>query len=284
LNEINDSLPQIVRNGNADTFIEPFVGSGAVLFYVLENYSFQQVHIYDVNKELINIYEQLKINVGAVVEQLELLEKTYLPADSVVRKEFYYDRRKEFNELKVAEVQSQEIKARLAALMIFLNRTCFNGLYRVNKKGLFNVPMGNYAMPTICNKENLFAVSEALQNVTMSVGDYKLSEEVATAKSFVYFDPPYRPLNASSSFTSYSEFDFTDEQQKELATYYRQLDKKGCKLMLSNSDPKNTVPDDEFFDELYSGFNVKRVFVTRMINANADGRGKVSELLITNYE
>ena len=165
-----------------------------------------------------------------------------------------------------------------------MNRTCFNGLYRVNKSGKFNVPCGKYKNPTICDSKNLRNLSKLIQNVIFEYGDYKKSSEYVDDKTFVYFDPPYRPLSITSGFTSYTKEDFNDENQKELAEYYNKLNLKNAKLMLSNSNPKNTNENDNFFEKIYKGFNINEVSAKRMINANAKGRGEISELLITNYE
>ena len=165
-----------------------------------------------------------------------------------------------------------------------MNRTCFNGLYRVNKSGKFNVPCGKYKNPTICDSKNLRNLSKLIQNVIFEYGDYKKSSEYVDNKTFVYFDPPYRPLSITSGFTSYTKEDFNDENQKELAKYYCELNNKKAKLMLSNSNPKNTNKEDTFFEDIYKGFNINEVSAKRMINANSKGRGEISELLITNYE
>ena len=162
--------------------------------------------------------------------------------------------------------------------------TCFNGLYRVNKNGDFNVPMGNYKNPTICDEENLRALSELIKNVNFEYGDYKASQKYIKKNTFVYFDPPYRPLNITSGFTSYTKENFDDENQKELALYYKELNNNNVKVMLSNSNPKNTNKEDCFFENIYKGFNINEVYAKRMINANSNGRGEISELLITNYE
>ena len=169
-------------------------------------------------------------------------------------------------------------------LFIFLNKTCFNGLYRVNKKGEFNVPMGAYKNPKICDKENLKNVAMALKNVKIVYADYRESKDFIDEKTFVYIDPPYRPLNLTSSFTSYTENDFSDKEQIELAEYIDVLNKKGAKIVMSNSDPKNNNTDDNFFDELYKNYNINRVKATRMLNSNASLRGAINELLITNYK
>ena len=170
-----------------------------------------------------------------------------------------------------------------AALFIFLNKTCFNGLYRVNKKGLYNVPAGKYKNPRICDADNLNAVAKALQPVDIICGDYKESLDFIDKNTFVYFDPPYRPLTNTANFTSYTENEFDDAAQKELAEYVQIISQKGASIVLSNSDPKNSNPNDNFFDKLYSNQFIRRISANRMINSNSSGRGKISELLISNY-
>lgn len=164
-----------------------------------------------------------------------------------------------------------------------LNRTCFNGLYRVNKNGKFNVTVGSYKNPTICDEENLRQLSQLIQNVQFQYGDYSRSMEYVTENTFVYFDPPYRPLNVTSEFISYTKEDFNDENQRELARFYGELSVRNAKLMLSNSNPKNINKEDTFFDNIYQGFNINQIQASIMINANSNGRGKISEVLVTNY-
>ena len=167
--------------------------------------------------------------------------------------------------------------------MIFLNKTCFNGLYRVNKKGLFNVPMGSYKNPMICDESNLRAVSDKLQKVKIVCGDYRESAEFIDEHTFVYFDPPYRPITDTASFTAYTENLFNDEEQIELAKFVDDMHRKGAKIVISNSDPKNSNTEDDFFDNIYSAHKIKRVEATRMINSQAQARGKIKELLISNF-
>tara|TARA_Y100001970_G_C13570264_1_gene525839 strand:+ start:92 stop:550 length:459 start_codon:yes stop_codon:yes gene_type:complete len=152
----------------------------------------------------------------------------------------------------------------------------------VNSKGGFNVPFGDHKNPRICYEENLKAVSELLQNTNIRRGDFTESRNFIDSNTFVYFDPPYRPLNKTSSFTSYSKFEFTDEEQLQLATFFKEMDNKGAKLLLSNSDPKNENPEDEFFEEAYKSFNMKRVLANRAINSKGEKRGKISEIVIHN--
>ncbi|MBP7411872.1 MAG: Dam family site-specific DNA-(adenine-N6)-methyltransferase, partial [Methanoculleus sp.] len=171
-----------------------------------------------------------------------------------------------------------------AGQFIFLNRTCFNGLYRVNSRGGFNVPFGRYQNPTILHEDVLRADAELLRNTTVHLGDFTQSEPHISEGTFVYFDPPYRPLNRTSSFTQYAKGGFTDEEQRRLAAYYARCNARGARLMLSNSDPKNVDPDDEFFDDLYAGYHIDRVPARRMINCDGTGRGEICEIIVTNYD
>lgn len=257
-------------------YAEPFVGGGAVLFDVLSNYDVDDVYISDSNAELIHAYVSLRDDSDTLIGFLKEYEAIYLPMVENDRKAFYYEKRSRFNELKKGVKKTTE----LAALFIFLNRTCFNGLYRVNSKGEYNVPIGAYKTPTICDEENLRRVAKALEGVTIVCADYKESRKFIDKHTFVYFDPPYRPLPSSASFTAYTENDFNDECQQELGQYIKELSSSGAFVIASNSDPKNTDPEDRFFDDLYFGMEISRIYATRMINSNASERGKISELLI----
>lgn len=268
-------------DGSITKYAEPFVGGGSVLFDVLGKYELDDVYISDINKELITTYVAVKNNLADVVSRLKSMQSEYLSLNNEDRKAYYYNKRRSFNDNKTMDTSAGS--AEIAALMIFLNRTCFNGLYRVNSKGEFNVPMGSYKNPRICDEENLAAVSESLKNVKIVCGDYKLSGDFIDEHTFVYFDPPYRPLNSTSSFTAYSEAEFGDKQQAELADFVFEVSKRGAKVALSNSDPKNENESDNFFERLYSGLSIKRIYANRMINSKAAERGKISELIISNF-
>ena len=280
LPEINKLYP-IELGKSINKYAEIFIGGGAVLFDILSKYKLDEVYISDKNLELINTYKSIRDNVDILIKFLKKMEEDYIPLDDESRKVYYYEKRQEYNNLKI-DIEENNIEK--ASLFIFLNKTCFNGLYRVNKKGEFNVPMGAYKNPKICDKENLKNVAMALKNVKIIYADYRESESFIDEKTFVYIDPPYRPLNTSSSFTSYTENDFSDKEQIELAEYIDLLNKKKAKIVMSNSDPKNNNIDDNFFDELYKNYNINRVKATRMLNSNASLRGAINELLITNYE
>ena len=281
LNQLNNYYPLELKNGKIEYYIEPFVGGGAVLIDILQNYDVKEAYAFDINIDLINSYNVIKNNVEELITNLKLLEKEYLSLEKDDRKEYFYNMRKQYNSYRITK---DEMSLQKAIEFIFLNRTCFNGLYRVNKNGDFNVPMGNYKNPTIYDEENLRALSELIKNVNFEYEDYKASQKYIKKNTFVYFDPPYRPLNITSGFTSYTKEDFDDENQKELALYYKELNNNNVKVMLSNSNPKNTNKEDCFFENIYKGFNINEVYAKRMINANSSGRGEISELLITNYE
>lgn len=273
--------PQQLLAGNINKYFEPFVGGGAVLFDILQNFNVNEAVIADINKDLINTYKVVRDNVEQLVEVLECMEKSYISLGTEERKLEYYSVRTNFNEKRIA-IEGNDIEK--AAKFIFLNRTCFNGLYRVNRSGGFNVPTGDYTNPTICDNDNLYAASELLKRVNIICSDFKNVTQNIDDKTFVYFDPPYRPLNITSNFTSYSEQAFNDDDQKELASLYSELNSIGALLMLSNSDPKNTNADDCFFDDLYNNFNIRRVQAKRAINSKGGSRGSISEILVTNYE
>ncbi len=262
-------------------YAEPFVGGGAVLFDILSKFDIQEVYISDINAELINAYRIVRDNKDELITTLKTYREDYIPLSTEERKVYYITKRERFNNLKVNGNETVNIEK--AALMIFLNKTCFNGLYRVNKKGLFNVPMGVYKNPMICDEKNLREVSKKLQNVTIVCGDYRESAEFIDEHTFVYFDPPYRPLTDTASFTAYTENLFNDEEQIELARFVDAMDKKGAKIVVSNSDPKNSNTEDDFFDNIYNAHKIKRVEATRMINCNSELRGKIKELLISNF-
>ena len=278
--QLNNFYPYELKNGIIERYIEPFVGGGAVLIDILQKYNVQEAYAFDINIDLINSYNVIKNNVEELIVNLKIMETEYIQLEQEERKNYFYNKREEYNNYTL-EKNEQNIQR--AAQFIYLNRTCFNGLYRVNKNGKFNVPMGSHKNPTICDEENLRRLSKLIQNVQFQYGDYRKSMEYVNENTFVYFDPPYRPLNVTSGFTSYTKEDFNDDNQKELATFYRQLNERNAKLMLSNSNPKNTNKEDTFFDNIYQGFNIDEIYASRMINANSNGRGKISEILVTNY-
>ena len=275
LNTIREKYPEKI-----DKYCEPVVGGGAVLLDVLANCKPKEVLINDINAELANTYSQIKNSVDELIEMLSEMQETFWAKNVNDRKVMYLAKRERFNVLKVNG--DEQINLEKVALFIFLNKTCFNGLYRVNPKGLFNVPMGAYKKPPICDAENLRLISGLLKNVQIKCGDYSECADFIDENTFVYIDPPYRPLTATASFTSYSENEFGDKQQIELGKFVDGISAKGAKVVVSNSDPKNSDESDSFFDDLYSSYTIMRVSAKRMINSKATGRGSVNELLICN--
>lgn len=257
------------------------VGAGAVLFDILNNYDIDEVYICDTNVELINLYRIVKNNVDSLIEILSDFEEEHIKKDTENRKAYYIQQRNKYNSL--IQSRTDENALTRAGLFVYLNKTCFNGLYRVNKKGLFNVPAGTYKNPKICDRENLKKTSELLQNVTILSGDYSEMKKYIDENTFVYFDPPYRPITDTASFTAYTENLFSDKEQIELARFVDDMHRKGAKILVSNSDPRNSNKEDDFFDNIYSAYKISRVEATRMINCNSEARGKIKELLISNF-
>jgi DNA adenine methylase len=282
---IDGRFPPELPQGRIRRYIEPFVGGGAVFFHVAGRYPVAEYYLSDINPELILAYQTVQQDVDALIARLAKLEEDFLCLETADQEQFYYDVRDQFNEQRQAidyEQFSSDWVQRTAWL-IFLNRTGYNGLFRVNSGGGYNVPFGRYKRPKICYPQRLKAVSQTLQSVTVRQGSYRQWAGCADAHTFVYFDPPYRPISPTASFNSYSRHSFDDEAQLDLADFYRQLDRQGAKLMLSNSDPQNEKPDDDFFDNAYTGYTIERIPATRPINSKGHKRGAINELLITNY-
>lgn len=272
LAEIKSRLPQDIKTGEIDTYVEPFVGGGAVFFHLAQRYeNIKCFYLFDINNDLINCYNTIKNDVESLIDELRKLEREFLPLKKSARKDFYYQIRDEFN------------SDRHTAKLIFLNKTCYNGLYRVNRKDGFNVPFGDYKTPKICDAENLENVSQVLQKAEIICADFESSDKYIDNKTFVYFDPPYRPLSPTASFTSYSKDNFYEGEQIRLARFCKHIHNKEAMFLLSNSDPKNENPQDHFFENQYGEFKIKRVKANRAINCKASGRGQINELLITNY-
>jgi DNA adenine methylase len=286
LKEFDIRFPKEVKKGLVSTYVEPFVGGGAVYFYINNQYKFDESHIFDINEELVLAYTVVKNDVEELIEILQDVETSYLQLDTKDRQEYFYEIRNRYNEVKASIQWKKYSKAWIqrAADLIFLNKTCFNGLFRVNSKGEFNVPFGRHTNPQILNQETLRSDSALLENTRIHLGDFSKCARYVDECTFVYFDPPYRPLNQTSSFTSYSRDGFGDEDQKRLAKFFHKLDSKGAKLMLSNSDPKNEDPNDHFFEDLYQDYSIDRVSARRAINCNGERRGEINELIITNYK
>jgi DNA adenine methylase len=284
LNKFESFFPPGLYNGEIENYYEPFLGGGAVFFHIKsKGLPIKNFYLFDVNEELIRMYRVIQRDVSELIKLLKSYKKKYYSlSETKEREDFYKDVRDKLNKKKqkVSKKYSNDWKHRTAQL-IFLNKTCYNGLFRVNKSGDFNVPFGNYKNPQICDEINLIRVNEALQGTEIEVRDFRKIVKGIKNHSFVYFDPPYLPLNKTSSFTAYSKFNFGLEEQKQLAELFVLLNKKyEIKLMLSNSDP-----DGNFFSKHYQDNNIfiRRVKANRMINCAAEKRCKISELVITNY-
>lgn len=276
LDDIKNSLPRDLSQRDGMTYVEPFVGGGAVLFWILQEYpNITRAIINDINAELICTYRVVKYNVESLIIELKRLQAEYLQLDDVARKQYFLAQRERFNGNDKTDIET-------AALFIFLNRTCFNGLYRVNSKGKFNVPHGRYSNPKICDEETLRADSAVLQRVEILCGDFTQTGKYADDNVLYYFDPPYRPLTETAAFTSYSKEGFDDAEQTRLRDFCDHIASKHALFVASNSDPQNADNGDNFFDNLYGRFSIRRVSATRMINSKADGRGMVSEIMISN--
>lgn len=283
LNQLDDFLPARIFSEDF-TYIEPFVGGGAMLFHMLKRFSnLKKVVINDVNDNLVKAYLTIKENPNALIDNLRLLEKDFLSINTdEERKSKYLENREKFNKHNGNDIEN-------TAYLIFLNKTCFNGLYRENSKGAFNVPFGKYKNPQICNVNTILADSMALNSreIVITHGDYSETKKFISHDdlTFFYFDPPYRPLSATSSFTSYTKGDFNDSDQQRLAEFCKEISSDNCLWMLSNSDCSAKNPEDRFFEDLYNDFSINRVYASRSINANPSKRGKLTELLIhNNYE
>jgi len=263
---IPELLKYIPRNFN--NYFEPFVGGGALFFelYNLGILKNKKVFLFDINEELINAYKIIRDYPNELIEKLKEFKSKH-------NKEFYY----QIRELDRTDNYKKLNNIIKAARFIYLNKTCFNGLYRVNKKGYFNVPMGEYKNPKILDENNILLVSEALQNTIIKHCDYKKVLEYAQKEDFIYFDPPYYPLNETSNFTSYTQEKFLEKEQIELFETFNILSQKGCFVLESNSDTK-------FIKNLYNKFRIEKVFANRSINSKANNRGKITEVLIRNYE
>ncbi len=278
LNKVQKVLPQDLASRKNITYVEPFVGGGAVLFWILQTYpNIKRAIINDINQELISTYLAIQNDVENLIQELLKFQQEYISLAPTERSLYFLEKRQAFNKKDVAPT-------RLAALFIFLNRTCFNGLYRVNAKGYFNVPHGKYANPKIADESNLRACSRLLQKVEILCGDFEQTSRYASRNSIFYLDPPYKPLSTTSAFTSYTRQGFDDTEQIRLGTFCQKIARKGALFIESNSDPKNINPKDTFFDSLYETFSIQRVSANRMINSNAAKRGAISELLISNVE
>lgn len=258
LDKINEKLPKSINN-----YYEPFIGGGAVLF----QFEFKNATISDINEELIYTYKCIKNDCNELIEEITKLDESHEKNP----KEFYYSTREKYNE----KIRNNEKSVELAAMFIYLNKHCFNGLYRVNSKGLFNVPFNQKKSGKSFDKDNLLEISKYLSEQNILCQDFEKTCEKCKKDDFVFFDSPYAPLN-DTSFESYTKEGFSKEEHERLANLFKRLTKKGVKCMLTNH---NT----EFIRELYKDFNIEVVQVKRMINSDSTKRVG-EEVIITNYE
>ncbi|MBD2777985.1 DNA adenine methylase [Iningainema tapete] len=286
IEQISKFFPKELLDGSIKRYIEPFIGGGAVFFHFADNYpSIEEFYIFDINPELILAYKTIQNHAEELGELLQKIQNKYWSLNPEERSKYFYQVRTYFNQQRLQtdfENYSDSWVERTAQI-IFLNRTCFNGLFRVNLKGDFNVPFGKYKNPTICDLNNLMAVSALLKKTQIFHGDFTLSQEFVDSKTFVYFDPPYRPISKTSNFTSYSQGSFDDTDQLRLRNFFSELNSLGAKLLLSNSDPKNVDEDDIFFETNYAKYRIEKIKAFRNINSKAEKRGQINELLIMNY-
>ncbi|HZG40089.1 MAG TPA: DNA adenine methylase [Nodosilinea sp.] len=252
LSQYEPFLPQAI-----DTYYEPFLGGGAVFFHLAGRA--KQAVLGDINPELVNVYCCVRDQVETLIRHLRNHQRWHSP-------DYYY---------QVRQQQTLPLAVERAARLLYLNKTCYNGLYRENSQGHFNVPVGKYKNPAICDASLLRAASAALQIADIQTFSFEtLLERSLAPRDFVYFDPPYHPISATSSFTGYSRYGFTSEDQERLAAVFRTLAAQGQRVMLSNSDC-------EFIRGLYQGFALRPILAARAINSRAGRRGKIGELLIT---
>ena len=278
IEQLEAKLPADFDNWDNATYIEPFIGGGAMLFYMLQQHpNIKRAVINDINPDLITCYRTVRDNVEQLIPALRDIQAEYHAlSDMEAKREMFMAVRQRYNEKNLDPIEN-------TVKFFFLNRTCFNGLYRVNKRGLFNVPWGKYMQPQICDENTLRTDSELLKRVEILEGDFEDTLSYAQGNTLFYFDPPYRPLSDTSSFNDYTKDAFNDESQVRLKEFCDQVNIDGHCFMLSNSDCKGKNEADNFFEVLYANYSIDRVMASRNVNANGAKRGKISELLIRNY-
>ena len=278
IEQLEALLPADFAERENVTYIEPFVGGGAMLFYMLQTYpNIKSAVINDINPDLTLCYQVVRDNPTELIKSLDAIQSEYYALQTEdERKMFFLRQRERFNSKSLDKIDN-------TTLFFFLNRTCFNGLYRVNKAGKFNVPFGKYVTPTICDSATIYADSKILQKVEIMTGDFEQTFAKIKGDTFFYFDPPYRPLSNTSSFNDYSKEAFNDDAQIRLKLFCDRLHDVGVNFMLSNSDCLGKNGTDRFFDDLFIDYKIERVWASRNVNAIASKRGKLSELLIRNY-
>ena len=278
IEQLEALLPADFSGRENVTYIEPFVGGGAMLFYMLQKYpNIKSAVINDINPDLTLCYQVVRDNPTELIKYLGAIQSEYHALQTEEeRKLFFLQQRDRFNTKSLNPIEN-------STLFFFLNRTCFNGLYRVNKAGKFNVPFGKYSTPTICDADTIYADSRLLQKVEIMTGDFEQTYTKIEDNTFFYFDPPYRPLSNTSSFNDYSKEDFNDNAQIRLKYFCDKLNEIGVDFMLSNSDCLGKDGIDRFFDDLFIDYRIERVWASRNVNAIASKRGKLTEIVVNNY-
>ena len=274
--EIDKRIPKDI-NAQYDTYVEPFVGGGSVMFHILNNYNFKKIYVNDKNKELINLYLSIKNFPKEMVDKIEKLDLKYLSFDAEKKKEMFYLMRKNYNRIKLKD---EKINLEKANLLMFLMRMCFNGVYRVNKKGEFNTSIGSFLTRSFrkISKEEIFTISEQLENVIFFSKDFSELEDLISDKTFFYLDPPYLPETDKQEHIRYTPDGFSIDEQKRLKEFIDKINLKGGKFILSNSDT-----EDGFFYNLYKEYVIDKVKIKRVISANNDFRKETTELMIKNF-
>lgn len=278
IDQLEAMLPADFAERENVTYIEPFVGGGAMLFFMLQAFpNIKSAVINDINPDLTLCYQVVRDNPTELIKSLKAIQTEYFGFQTEdARKMFFLQQRERFNSKSLNKIDN-------TTLFFFLNRTCFNGLYRVNKAGKFNVPFGKYVTPTICDSATIYADSKLLQKVEIMTGDFEQTFAKINGDTFFYFDPPYRPLSNTSSFNDYAKESFNDDAQIRLKLFCDRLNEAGVDFMLSNSDCLGKDGTDRFFDDLFMDYRIERVWATRNVNAIASKRGKLTELLVRNY-
>ena len=278
IEQLEALLPADFAERDNVTYIEPFVGGGAMLFYMLQTYpNIKSAVINDINPDLTLCYQVVRDNPTELIKSLNAIQSAYYALQTEEeRKAFFLQQRELFNSKSLDKIDN-------TTLFFFLNRTCFNGLYRVNKAGKFNVPFGKYTTPTICDPATINADSRLLQKVDIMTGDFEQTFAKIEGNTFFYFDPPYRPLSNTSSFNDYAKEDFNDNAQIRLKLFCDRLNENGINFMLSNSDCLGKDGTDRFFDDLFIDYSIERIWASRNVNAIASKRGKLTEIVVNNY-
>ncbi|WP_393971541.1 Dam family site-specific DNA-(adenine-N6)-methyltransferase [Oxyplasma meridianum] len=282
LNVLNKEFSTIInKNYVIDSYVEPFIGGGSLFFFLKSKYKINKSYLFDINSDLVLSYNVIKNYPYDLIETLSNIKNDYNKSNN--KKDFYYNIREKFNIQGKNFSYDKENSILRTSYLIFLNKTCFNGLFRQNNKGEFNVPYSKYKNPEIFNIDNILKVNKALKDAEIINNDFEKSLDYINKNTIVYFDPPYRPLNKTSNFSSYSKYGFNENDQLRLYDFINKINDKGAYIILSNSDPKNENNNDNFFDELYKNYTIKRVNSRRVINSNGNKRGNIKELIITNF-